>query len=117
MSGVKLDIRPFKFFKSEKMSGQTVQPIKIKIVPLFYLIKAEIFVYLLLCFGHIQSKNKVTLLKALFQNREDRGEKISADQDTKATTFNLILAAQASNFYHGFCNALDIFSPKIKTIS
>ena len=28
-------------------------------------------------------------------------------------TIDLILAAQASNFYHGFYNALGIFSPKI----
>ena len=28
----------------------------------------------------------------------------------------LIIAAQASNFYHGFNNALDIFSPKIKML-
>ena len=28
-----------------------------------------------------------------------------------------ILATQASNFYHGFYKALDIFSPKIKTLS
>ena len=29
----------------------------------------------------------------------------------------LILAVQASNFYHGFYNVLDIFITKIKTLS
>ena len=40
-----------------------------------------------------------------------------ADQDRKATALYLILANQVSNFYHGFYNALDIFSPKTKMLS
>ena len=39
--------------------------------------------------------------------------KISANQDRKATALCLIFAAQASNFYHSFYNALDILKRRL----
>ena len=104
------------FYKSEKTSGQTVRPIKINTVALFYLVIAawssNFFVAFTMLWTYcIRSKNEVA--KFFSHLGQDRGVK----NDRKATALYLIFAAQASNFYHGFYNALDIFSPKIKTLS
>ena len=40
-----------------------------------------------------------------------------ADQDKSDRIILYIFAAQASKFYHGFYNALDILSPNIKMLS
>ena len=51
-------------YKLEKTSGQTLPLIKIKTVVLFLFYHRHLVFQLhLLCFGHIQSKNEVTLLE------------------------------------------------------
>ena len=109
------------FCKLVKTSGQTVWPIKIKTVALLYFYILSWLPSLqtsFVCFGHIQSINEVTPAEvSIFQKlAKIEVSKISTDQDRKATSLYLIFAAQASNFYHGFYDASDIFSPKIKTL-
>ena len=75
--------------------------------------------WLLQCFGHIQSKNEVTLLEvSIFQKSAKTEVKTFQPTEIEKRPFlYLVLAAKASNFYHGFYNTLDIFSPKIKMLS
>ena len=63
----------------------------------------EHYFLLLQCSGYVQAKNGVDLVEvSIFYKLEKK---------------SIILSDQASNFYHDFYNALDIFSPKIKTLS
>ena len=71
------------------------------------------FFVALLCFGHIQSKNKVTPLEvSIFQkSAKTEVKNVWLTKIEKRPILYLILAVQASNFYHGCYNAMSIFSP------
>ena len=59
----------------------------------------QTFLYLLLCFGHIQSKNKVIPLEVKIETE------VKIFQPTKIEkrqVLYLILATHASNFHHSF---------------
>ena len=75
------------FYKLEKMSGQTVQLIKIKTVTLLYLIMVvlsslQTFFCSFYYFGHIQSKKEITPSEAS-RIRQYGCEKNSANQKEK----------------------------------
>ena len=47
---------------------------------------------------------------------QDVGENISASKIEKLLLMYILYLSQPGNFYHGFYNASDTFSPKIKKI-
>ena len=85
-----VDLVEVSIFKSEKTNGQTVRPIdKYKNSSSFLsyhgrLVFKLVF-YLLLCFGHIQSKNEVALFKSKYFSKigQDGVSTILADQNKK----------------------------------
>ena len=64
---------------------------------------------LLLFFGHTYPLKSRSVRSKYFSH-------LGQDRGVKSICIIPIFAAQASDFYDGFC-ALDIFSPKIKTLS
>ena len=62
-------------------------------------------------FGHIQSKYEVVpLVRSIFLKIDhDKGETFRPTKIEKRLLLYLILAAPASNFYHGFYNTSGIF--------
>ena len=103
------------FCKSEKTSGQTIQPIKIKTVAFFYLIMAAYSSNIFCCFYcalDISSRIMKSLREVSIFQKLAKTE-VKTFRPTKIEV-NPTLAAQALNFYQGFYYALDIFSPILR---
>ena len=74
----------------------------------------QLFLLLLIYFGHIQSKSEITSLEVSIFQKSAKTE-VKTFRLTKIEEqllSNIILDAQASDVYHGFYNSLDIFSQK-----
>ena len=101
------------YYKSEKMSGQTVRPINSSVFLSYHHL---VFKLLFLAFTMLWPypvQNEVALLEVSNFQKLDGGVKKFGRPRSKST----LSLQPRSNFYHGIYNALDIFSPKIKTLS
>ena len=101
------------------MSCETVWPITIKTVALSWSPGLQTFfvAFAMLWTYPIQKSSHSARRKYFSKTGQDEGVKKFGKLSRKATTLYLILPARASNFNHGFYNALDLLSPKIKTLS
>ena len=101
------------------MSSQTVRPIMIKTVALFYISWSPSlptsFVAFIVFWTYLVQKLSFSIRSkklAMMEVKTFQPTKIE-----KQPLLYLMLADQASNFYHEFYNGLEIFSPKMEMLS